>query len=268
MSIQGRPTREASIRVLHAALHAGIELIDTADAYCLDEDDKGHNERLVGEALRQWPGGREVVVATKGGLRRPGGRWVHDGRPKYLKEACENSLRALGVEAITLYQLHAPDRRVPFTDSVGALADLRQEGKILHAGLSNVDVDQLLKAEAVVPVASVQNQASPFHPEGLIDGVLEACQERGIAFIAYSPVGGWRAGRTAHERALQEVGRRSGATPHQVAIAWLLQKSEALVPIPGASKVRSAVDSAAAAEIQLDRADVALLDRTYQASPV
>jgi len=182
LSIEGRPSERAALRVLRAALDHGIELIDTADSYCRDETEMGHNERLIGRIVRKH-GNSNVVVATKGGVRRPSGRWVHDGRPEYLRRACEASLGALGVDRITLYQLHAVDHRVPFEDSIGALAELRAAGLIEHIGLSNVGVEQIERALAITPIASVQNRAGFYWRAGLTDGVLDLCERKNIAFM-------------------------------------------------------------------------------------
>ena len=163
LSLQERPPEQESLRVIRAALDAGVRLIDTADVYCLDDTDIGHNERLVAAAVRGWDGPvEEVLVATKGGLTRPGGRWERDGRPEHLRAACERSLRALEVDRIQLYQLHAPDPAVPFEESVGALAELRREGKVRWVGLSNVSVAQIDAAQAIVPIAAVQNRLNPY----------------------------------------------------------------------------------------------------------
>src|SRR5215472_9042190 len=159
MSIDGRPSEADAMRALHAAFDAGVTFLDTADVYCLSDDDLGHNERLIRKALE----GRteKVVVATKGGLRRPRGAWTRDASPAHLREACEKSLHALGVSSIEVYQLHAPDRRVPFADSVGTLARLREEGKVAHVGLSNVNVPEIESARRIVPIVSVQNRWNP-----------------------------------------------------------------------------------------------------------
>jgi aryl-alcohol dehydrogenase-like predicted oxidoreductase len=162
MSLAGRPDEARSIRTIHAALDTGVTLIDTADAYCRDESDFGHGERLVAKALAGWSGDPDrVLVATKGGHTRPGGEWGLDGRPEYLRQACEASLRALGVDTIGLYQFHRPDPEVPFAESVGALAELKAAGKVRLVGLSNVSVDQINQARELVEVASVQNEFSP-----------------------------------------------------------------------------------------------------------
>lgn len=263
MSIQGRPSEVQSLRTLTEALDLGFDLIDTADVYCLDDGDLGHNERLIATALREWGGDRDrVLVATKGGCTRPGGRWDVDGRPARLKAACERSLKALGVERIALYQLHAPDPKVRFEDSVGALAELRAAGKVAHVGLSNVSVDQIRAAQAIVPITSVQNRLSPLDVRALRDGVVAHCAAEGITFLAYSPVGGSRGiGRLRETAALKEVAGRTGWTVPQVALAWLLACSPCVVPIPGASKVASARASAAVWDRVLPEAEVAALDR-------
>ncbi len=266
MSIEGRPSEKDSIRVICSALDAGIDLIDTADCYCIDERDIGHNEGLIARALVEWRGGHDVVVATKGGVRRPRGEWVHDGRPEHLVRACEASLRALRSDSITLYQLHAPDHSVPFEESVGALARLQEAGKIQHIGLSNVNAELIARAILIVPVVSVQNEASPYQSRWLRDGVLEYCEAQGIAFIAYSPLGGWRAGNIAHETILQSMSERRGATPYELVLAWLLARSPTIIPIPGASRISSALSSAAAVGLSLDSRDIERLDRAFSAA--
>jgi len=263
LSIQGRPEEAAAIRVLLAAFEAGIELVDTADAYCLDDRDTGHNERLIAKARRQWRGG-EVLVATKGACQRRGGAWTVNAHPDHLHAACDASLRALGVETIDLYQLHAPDSRVPFADSVGALAELRAAGKVRHVGLSNVSLAQIREAQAICPIASVQNRCSPFHRAAWRDGVLAHCEAQHITFVPYAPVGGHGGqARCAEHPVLGAVAARHGYSPFQVALSWLLARSSATLPIPGASRVASAVDSAGAAHIALEEADLAELDAAF-----
>jgi aryl-alcohol dehydrogenase-like predicted oxidoreductase len=258
LSIKDRPPEEQGIRVIHAALDAGVTLIDTADVYCLDDKDIGHNERLVARALRSWPGNRdEIIVATKGGVTRPAGRWETDGRPQHLRNACERSLVALGVERIDLYQLHAPDPRVPLAESVGALAELKQEGKIRWVGLSNVSVLEIQQAEAVVRVTSVQNRLNPFFREALSEGVVGYCEERRMGFLAYSPTGGGRLNHKlpAHP-VLQPMAARLGVTPHALVLAWVLARSPAVIVIPSARTVEHTRDSAGAADLTLSEADL------------
>jgi aryl-alcohol dehydrogenase-like predicted oxidoreductase len=261
LSIQDRPPEAQAIRVIHAALDAGVTLIDTADAYSLDNRDIGHNERLVARALETWPGDREqVIVATKGGVTRPAGRWETDGRPQYLRAACDRSLQALGVERIDLYQLHAPDPRVPLAESVGALGELQQEGKIRWVGLSNVSVPQIWEAEAVVRVTSVQNRLNPFFREALAEGVVAYCAERGMGFLAYSPTGGGRLNHKlpAHP-VLQPLAARLGVTPHALVLAWVLARSPAVIVIPSARTVEHVQDSTGAADLVLSEADLSAI---------
>lgn len=261
LSIQDRPPEAQAIRAIHAALDAGVTFIDTADVYCLDENDIGHNERLIAKALQGHPGDRErLIVGTKGGVIRPRGRWETDGRPEHLRAACERSLQALGVERIDLYQLHAPDPGVLFAESVGALADLQREGKIRWVGLSNVSVPQISEAETIARVTSVQNRLNPFFREALAEGVVAHCAERGIGFLAYSPTGGGRLNHKlpAHP-VLQPMAVRLGVTPHALVLAWVLARSTAVIVIPSARTVEHAIDSARAAQIALSEADLAAI---------
>jgi aryl-alcohol dehydrogenase-like predicted oxidoreductase len=258
LSIQDRPLEEQGIRVIQAALDAGVTLIDTADVYCMDENDIGHNERLIARALKSWSGDRSrVIVATKGGMTRPRGRWEMDGRPAHLKAACERSLKALGVERIDLYQLHVPDPRVPLAESVGALADLQREGKVQWVGLSNVSVEEIKEAARVVSITTVQNRLNPFFREALSEGVVAHCTDRGIGFLAYSPTGGGRLNRKlpAHP-VLQPMAARLGTTPHAVVLAWVLARSPAVLVIPSARTVEHALDSVTAAELNLSESDL------------
>ena len=267
LSIAGRPSRSEAIKVVHAALRAGVTLIDTADVYCLDQSEIGHNEKLIADALAQLQQrgeGGSVLVATKGGLQRPGGAWVTDAHPRRLKSACEASLKALRLSTLPLYQLHAVDGEVPLEDSVGALAELRRQGKITHIGLSNVNAGELRRALAVAPIVSVQNRCSVFDRRDLSNGLVALCAAEKLAYLAYSPVGGGRGkARTGEDATLKAVGARHGVSPYQVALAWLLAKSPVIIPIPGAGKISSALDSAAADALRLDAEDLAALDRAF-----
>jgi aryl-alcohol dehydrogenase-like predicted oxidoreductase len=261
LSIQDRPPEEQGIRVIHAALEAGATLIDTADVYCLDDNEIGHNERLIARALRTSAAKREqVLVATKGGMRRPGGRWEMDGRPEHLRAACDRSLQALGVGQIGLYQLHTPDPKVPLAESVGALADLQRTGKIRWIGLSNVSVAEIREAEAQVRVTSVQNRLNPFFRESLREGVVEYCTQQGIGFLAYSPIGGGRLNRKLPGHpVLQPMATRLGVTPHALVLAWVLARSPAVIVIPSARTVEHAIDSSTAADLNLSEADLSAI---------
>ena len=262
MSLAGRPDEAQSIRTIHAALDAGVTLIDTADAYCIDETEVGHGERLVAKALAAWPGDRDrVLVATKGGHTREGGEWNLDGRPEHLRQACEASLRALGVEAIVLYQFHRPDPKVPFAESVGTMAELKAAGKVRLVGLSNVSVDQIRQARQLVQVASVQNEFSPRFRRS--EGELAFCAAEGIAFLPWSPLGGIGRGRElgGRHRVFGEVAEAHGVSAQQVALAWQLAKAPAVIPIPGSSRPETITDSAAAAGLRLSDDELARLDR-------
>jgi aryl-alcohol dehydrogenase-like predicted oxidoreductase len=261
LSLTDRPAESEGIRVIHAALDAGMTLVDTADAYCLDAAEIGHNERLIARALREWSGPREqVIVATKGGIVRTDGRWDRDGRPAHLRAACDASLKALGVEQISLYQLHAPDPAVPFEESVGALAELRRAGKVRWVGLSNVSVDEIRLAEAILPITSVQNRLNPFFREIPHEGVVAYCAAHGLGFLAYSPTGGGRLTKKLPSHPLlREIGRRLGATPHAVCLAWVLAQGSTVIAIPSARRVEHAGDSSRAAALLLRPADVAAI---------
>jgi len=259
MSVEGMGDEAQSIRTIHAALDAGVTLIDTADAYAPDEHTVGHNERLIAKALSTYGGDvSDVLVATKGGhTRTADGGWGRDGRPEYLRQACEASLKALGVDAIGLYQYHRPDPAVPYAESIGALEDLRSEGKIRLVGISNATVDQIREAEGITPLASVQNQFSPEFRSS--EGELEYCAQQGIAFLPWSPLGGiGKAGKLSGPFA--EVAEARGVSPQQVCLAWMLAKAPVVLPIPGASRPQSITDSAAAADLELTAEELARLD--------
>jgi aryl-alcohol dehydrogenase-like predicted oxidoreductase len=264
LSIEGRPDRPQAIATIHASLDAGVTIIDTADAYSLSVQEHGHGEELIAEALAAYGGATDdVLVATKGGHRRPGdGSWTVHGDPAYVKEACEASLKRLGVDAIGLYQYHRPDPKVPWAESVGALADLLDEGKILLAGVSNATVEQIDEAQRVLGgrLASVQNQFSPRFRSS--EGELEHCEKLGIAFIPWSPMGGIgnADGIEQNHAGFAEVAAEVGASPQQVTLAWMLAKGSRVIPIPGSSRPATAQASAAAAELSLSADQVARLD--------
>jgi aryl-alcohol dehydrogenase-like predicted oxidoreductase len=266
LSIEGRPDRRQAIATIHASLDSGVTIIDTADAYALSVKEHGHGERLVAEALATYAGSTdEVLVATKGGHRRPGdGSWTVHGDPAYVKEACEASLKALGVDAIGLYQYHRPDPSVPWAESVGALADLLDEGKILMAGVSNATVAQIDEAQEVLNgrLVSVQNEFSPRFRSS--EGELEHCERLGIAFIPWSPMGGIGRSDRIEENfpAFAEVAQEVGASPQQVNLAWMLAKGSRVIPIPGSSRPETAIASAAAADVTLTPDQIARLDAT------
>ena len=249
--IWGPPADPAgATRVLRRAVELGVTFIDTADSY-----GPHVNEEQIAAALHPYRAG--LVIATKGGFLRDGpDLWRTDGRPEHLRRACEGSLRRLRVERIDLYQFHWPDDAVPFEDSVGALARLREEGKIRHVGLSNVSVDQLASARRIVPVVSVQNR---FNLEDQASApVLDACARDGIAFIPWDPLAVGKL--TEHQdNAITRTAERQQATPGQIALAWLLARSPVMLPIPGTSSVAHLEENVAAAELRLSPADLAEL---------
>jgi aryl-alcohol dehydrogenase-like predicted oxidoreductase len=260
LSDTGHPDAAQARRTIHAALDAGCRLIDTADAYAPDER-MGHNERIVGAALRHWGGPREeVLVATKVGHIRPGGRWDLDGRPEHVRQACDASLRALGVDVIGLYQYHRPDPKVPFVETVGELRSLQEVGKVRYVGLSNVSCAQIREALGVVEVAAVQNEFSPRF-RGSQDE-LELCATRSIAFLPWSPLGGTSQAETlaARHPAFAAVAAECGVSAQRVALAWELAKAPVVIPIPGASRPETILDSLAATELHLSADQLARLD--------
>jgi len=260
LGLRGEIPQEKVNEVVQAAINAGIDFIDTANVYCTDNQDIGLNERSISAALRQL-GEQNVTIATKGGLERPQGRWESRASPQRLRRACEQSLRDLDVESISLYQLHAPDPLVPFAESVGELARLHSEGKIVHIGLSNVDRRQLEEAMSITTIVSVQNRCSVVHQKDLRNGFIDYCRESSVTYIAYSPVGGG-AGRYLLEdnKTLTGLAKRHETTVYQIALAWLLAKSDNILPIPGASRVSSAVSSAHATNIELTDDEIYQVD--------
>ena len=259
LSIQGRPPEDVGRLVLHAAIDAGMTFIDTADVYCLDDNDIGHNERLIASVVNERPDRDTIRVATKAGLRRPRGAWTNDGSPKHIREACERSLRALGTDQIWLYQFHAPDPRVPFEKSVETFAELQREGKCRYVGLSNVSIDEIDRASGIVEVMSVQNRLNPYFRESL--PVAVECGRRNITFLAYSPVGGGRLAKKLPKfELLQSIAAAHGCSVHAAVLAWVRTKGPTVVPIPAARTVEHAVDSAKSVDVVLAPDEIGMID--------
>jgi aryl-alcohol dehydrogenase-like predicted oxidoreductase len=252
--IWGPPSDPAgAVALLRRAVELGVDFIDTADSY-----GPHISEELIATALAPYDG---VVVATKGGLTRSGpGAWGVDGRPERLRAALEGSLRRLAVEQIDLYQLHRPDPAVPFEDSLGVLLEAQQAGKIRHIGLSNVTAGELEQALAIAEIVSVQNRYSALDRGS--QAVLDACTQRGIAFIPWFPLA---AGDATEADTLAQLAHSHGASPGQIALAWLLAVSPVMVPIPGTSQIAHLEENVAAADIVLSAAEVEALSR--QAAP-
>ena len=242
-----------AMSTVHAALDAGVRLIDTADAYAPSPRDVGHNERIIADALSTWSGDAdEVLVATKGGhTRDTDADWGLNGRPEYLRSACEASLKRLGVDAIGLYQYHRPDPDVPYAETVGALADLQRDGLIRHVGISNANPDQIREAAGTANVVSVQNEFSPRYRSSLPE--LRLCSDMGVAFLPYTPLGGINSATQlrADHAEFAAVAREHGVSPQQVALAWELAQSDVVIPIPGASRPETILDSVQAADLEL-----------------
>lgn len=256
-----------AIPVITAALDAGVTLLDTADAYCWDETERGHNERLIARALRGWSGDRSrVLVATKGGMTRPGGRWETNGRAKHLAAACEASCRALDVDRLGLYQLHAPDSRTSLATSVRALAALKRTGLIDAIGLCNVTVGQIEEARRIIDIDAIQVELSLWHDDALLNGVVEYCVDHGLMLLAHRPLGGAsRRPRVANDPTLAEVAARHKASPSEIALAWLIDLDDHIVPIPGATRVETAQSIARVPRIPLTDEDRAELDGRFTA---
>jgi pyridoxine 4-dehydrogenase len=249
--IWGEPTDPTAARaLLRHVVESGVQFIDTADSY-----GPAVSENLIAEALRPYP--EDLVIATKGGYERPGpSAWKPNCRPDHLRRSCEDSLRRLRLERIDLYQLHTVDPKVPLEDSVYALAELQEEGKIRHIGLSNVSAEQLERAQSIAPVASVQNRYNV--SDRASEEVLQACEEQGLAFLPWEPIGtGTLAGRGGP---LDEIARRHTATVAQVAVAWLLAHSPVILPIPGTGQIAHFEENLEAAELELDEEELATLD--------
>jgi len=244
------PDRDTAKDVLRRVIDLGIDLIDTADSY-----GPHVSEQLIAEALHPYPD--DLLIATKGGLERTGpGEWPRNGRPEHLRAACEGSLRDLRVDRIDLYQLHSPDDAVPYAESVGALKELQDEGKIRHIGVSNVSVEQLEQARSIVDVVSVQNRFNL--TDRASQDVLDVCERDGLGFFPWFPLAG---GNLAAPGGLvAEIARAHDATTGQVALAWLLQRSPVLLPIPGTGSVEHLEENVAAAELELDEDEIARLE--------
>ncbi len=261
LSLERRPDEAQAIEVINTFINGGGNFIDSANVYCVDENDVGHNEKLIAKALSQHKHGNKVVVATKGGLRRLKGEWKTDGNPAWLRESCEKSLNDLNTDSLFLYQLHAPDPDVPLTDSVGELARLKEEGKIQYIGLSNVTVEHIEYALSITHIMSVQNRCNLFERTSFNNGVIDFCENNNITFIAHSPVGGYyQHAQRADNVVLKKLAEKYAASPYQIMIAWLLHKNPNILPIPGASKVSSIEDSLKASDVELSKEDMQLLE--------
>lgn len=264
LSLTGRPSEVDAIAVIHRALDLGVSFIDTADAYCEDENDKHHNEALIAKALQEYSGNKvHVIVATKGGLMRPNGSWRRNGNPKHLRETIRASFEALGGEkAIDLWQYHAPDPDYSIEESLGPVKDAVNKGFIRFVGVSNFSVEEIKRARNVVDVVSVQNQYNPWYRQPEFDGVLEYCERETLTFLPWSPLGGSRRAKSLQKLpVIANLAQEKGVSVYCVVLAWLRAKSPCIVPIPGATKVSSIEDSVQSLNVKLTSQEVAQIDR-------
>ncbi len=264
MSLNDRPPEAQAIQVIHTALDQGVTLIDTADSYCRDESDKHHNERLIHKALQQYPGDTSpVLVATKGGLMRPNGSWARNGNPKHLRRTIQESFEALGGEQpIDLWQYHSPDPDYSIAESLAPAQEAVDQGKIRYVGVSNFSVEQIKQARDVVEIVSVQNQFNPWHRQPEIDGVLAYCEQEGLTFLPWSPLGGSRRVQQLPEIApIAQLAAVKGVSVYCIVLAWLRAKSPCIVPIPGAKRVQSLQDSLRSIQVSLSETEISQIDR-------
>ena len=242
------PDRDRAIATLRRIVELGVNFIDTADSYGPEV-----SESLIAEALYPYPD--DLVIATKGGLVRPGpSRWDADGRPEHLRQACEGSLRRLRLEQIPLYQFHRPDPKVPLAESVGAIAELKDEGKIRHVGLSNVTEDQFREAERIVPIVSIQNRFNVTDRQS--ESMIDLCEQEDMVFLPWAPIQ-----QTDRRVAVAVAAERLGVTEHQVVLAWLLAISPAILPIPGTGSPEHAEENVAAAAVELSRDEIEAISK-------
>ncbi|MGI9155232.1 MAG: aldo/keto reductase [Marmoricola sp.] len=261
LSLRTPYDEKQAVATVHAALDAGVTLIDTADVYNPDAGPFGHNEELVARALASYGDTGHVTVATKGGMTRNGPEWGTDGTPGWIRQAAQDSVRRLGVDSIALYQHHRPDPEVPYADTIGAFKELLDDGLVQRVGVSNASCDQIRTARDILGdgLVSVQNRYSPSRRDAQPE--LDLCTELGLAFLPYSPLGGMShaADLGSDNEAFAAAARKHGVSPQQLALAWSLGRSPVVVPIPGASRPESITDSAAATELVLDEEDLATL---------
>jgi aryl-alcohol dehydrogenase-like predicted oxidoreductase len=268
LSIDGRPSEGQALRILHAAFDAGITLVDTADVYCLDAGDLGHNERLIARALAERPRDRDrILVATKGGSSHPERtRWRPDGRPEHLRAACDASLAALGCERLDLYYLHARDPAVPYAESLGAIAALVAAGKVRWAGVSNVGVREIEQARRGLPLVAVQNMLNLYLRDSLRGGILRPsvlarCRALGLAFVAHSPMGSWWSASLPQHPVVAPIAARHGVSTHAVALAWVLAQGPHVIALPGTRELARVGEAVRAAELELAPAELEALAR-------
>ena len=264
MSIAGRPSEAQAIATIHKALELGVNFIDTADAYCQDESDKHHNEKLIYKALQHYSGETsQIFIATKGGLMRPNGSWTQNGNPDHLRQTIRESFEALGGEKpIDLWQYHSPDPNYEIEASLTPVREAVEEGLIRFVGVSNFSVEQIKRARYIVDIVSVQNQYNPWHRNPEFDGVLSYCESEGLTFLPWSPLGGSRrVQQLTSISGIADLAKSKNISMYALILAWMLSRSTAILPIPGASKPESIADSVTAAQVRLGDEELAIVDQ-------
>ncbi len=267
LSTRGRPDDYVAHAVFREALEAGVNFIDTANAYCIDSSEEGHNERLIRESLKIFAGTRPIYIATKGGAKRDGGDWQYYPHPMELRRACEKSLKDLEVDRIDLYQLHAPDASVRFEDSIGELAVLRDAEKVRHIGLCNVTLEQVKLAVALAPIQTVQNEFHPLNKRDLSNGLIQYCAEQGLSYIAHTPLGGdtyspmnpWKQNGAAYME-LNEIAEAHDLSPQVIMLSWIRSKGDHILAIPGTRTASHIFDCCLGASVKLTPEETATID--------
>jgi aryl-alcohol dehydrogenase-like predicted oxidoreductase len=261
LSLKGRPDTAQAHSVIEVFTQDGGNFIDTANVYCARATEIGHNETLIEQVLSKLNHKKDIFVATKGGIKHDKDDWIADGNPEFLRKSCEKSLKVLKTDSIFLYQLHSPDPEIPLIDSVGELLKLKDEGKIQHIGLSNVNIEHIQQALSMTEIMSVQNRCNLFNGASFTNGVIEFCEKNEITFIAHSPVGGhFEHRQRVANPLLKQLAEKYQTSAYQIMIACLLHKSPSILPIPGASKVSSIKDSLQAINIKLSKEELQLLE--------
>lgn len=259
LSLRGRPEQEDAIAVIQKALDLGVTLIDTADSYCLDESDKHHNEKLIATALEKYQGETtQAIIATKGGLMRPKGSWTGNGNPEHLRQTIRQSHKALGGEKpIDIWQYHSPDPEYLISESLTPAKEAVEDGLIRYIGVSNFSVAQIKQAQKIVEIVSVQNQYNPWNRQPEKDGVLEYCEQEGLTFFPWSPLGGSRRVKLLQNiPIITELAQEKGISVYQLVLGWLRSKSPCIVPIPGASKISSIEDSVGSLNVKFSPEEI------------
>lgn len=266
LSLDGRPTEDQSIKIIHYALDSGVILIDTADSYCIDDSDFHHNEKLIAKALKLYKGPAnidDVIIATKGGLVRPDGDWVVNGNPDRIRKTIRESFEALGGnKPIPLWQLHAIDPKYNLESTLEPVKQAVDQGLIRFVGVSNFNVEQIARAQKVLPIVSVQNQFNPWFKLSEKNGVLDYCDKNNIIFLPWSPVGGsYRHKQLLTIKPLTEMASNKNCTVYSLVLAWIMHKSKCIVPIPGATRIESIQNSIGSIEVKLTPDEIKLIDQ-------